>query len=255
MVAMQKKKLFFRFAFALILTGQFVAFVPMMYCRADEQKNANSDPFASALEKRKAATEKLKAANEEFESLKAAVAKPAKSDSDCIEMQYRLKKAQREINQIRQELKDSESDINKAIEFNNLWKLWQAALKNSSELMELMSADKFTNGNKEELLQLIFQKAVPRNSYDFGSNINPQVVGNKAVKDIETEHSTALLKTMEGTDARKKILSLLRQSITNLVTAYFEYQNAVSDEERQRSFQKMVDLAGDEVVDEVINNQ
>lgn len=98
------------FAAVLILTIAYSG--SRLAARAEE--HTSSDPLAVALEKRKILREKLKQANEEYEPMKAEVEKPDKSPSEQIEMQYKLKRFTRDLNQLKAELKENNKEIQAA---------------------------------------------------------------------------------------------------------------------------------------------
>ncbi len=100
-------------------------------CRADSESSVEKDDLKVALEKRKVLREKLKLANEEFESIKTSISNPSGSAAEQIEIQYKLKKMQREFYALRQELKDNASDIEKEKRFEDLWTLWSASVVKS----------------------------------------------------------------------------------------------------------------------------
>jgi hypothetical protein len=222
-------------------------------CFADSESNAEKDELEIALEKRKVLRERLKLANDEFESIKTSISKPSGSAAEQIEIQYKLKKMQRDISALAQELKDNASDIEKEKRFKDLWTLWSAAVVKSQNDFAF-NQDKFMQTNKDKIIQLIFDRAVPRNFYDQSVFFNPQLVVDTVPSKIIDEPSRVLLLSMQASEKRKLTLSMLVNTAKRVVNLYSDFKRATNEKDKERAYQGLVDLAGKIAVDEVINH-
>lgn len=223
-------------------------------CFADAESNSEKDELEIALEKREVLRERLKLANDEFESVKKSVSNPSGSAAEQIEIQYKLKKMQREFDALMQELKDNASDIKKQKRLKDLWILWTAAIENSPDVNFMFGADKYVYANKDKIMKMVFEKVVPRNTYDQSIFFGPQCVVDTIPSEVINESSRALLLSMQENEKRRFLLSMLFDVSKNLVSNYFDYERATNEKDRQHAHQRLVDFAGQATVDEILNH-
>lgn len=222
-------------------------------CRADSGSAVEKDDLEIALDKRKVLREKLKLANDEFESIKTSISKPSGSVSEQIEIQYKLKKMQRDISALDQELKDNASDIEKEKRFEDLWTLWSATVVKSQSYFAF-TQDKFVQTNKDKIIHLIFDRVVPRNFYDQSVFFNPQLVVDTVPSKIADEPSRVLLLSMQENEKRKLTLSRLFSAAKRVINLYSDFKRAKKETDKEYLYQELVDLAGKTAVDEVLNH-
>ncbi len=167
--------------------------------RAEE--HTSSDPLATALEKRKILREKLKQANEEYEPMKAEVEKPDKSPSEQIEMQYKLKRLTRDMNQL-QEL----------VDIKNLAK---ASLEHASDFQVLLAKYKLVKDNQDVLIKVATQNALVKKGSNSGLFFDPKYVIDSVPGSYELEDKStlALLDSIEKNKEMALTYSLMKNHV------------------------------------------
>lgn len=181
--------------------------------RAEE--HTSSDPLATALEKRKILREKLKQANEEYEPMKAEVEKPDKSPSEQIEMQYKLKRLTRDMNQLKAELKENNKEIQSAQELVDIKNLAKASLEHASDFQVLLAKYKLVKDNQDVLIKVATQNALVKKGSNSGLFFDPKYVIDSVPGSYELEDKStlALLDSIEKNKEMALTYSLMKNHV------------------------------------------